>query len=107
MKPWSKPRPYVKVGSRKTVAASATTVRSRIRTPFMPGQCTPGSCRTTTETSGRRNYALHQRARVRPLALARVDLFRPGDLLFLIEQSFFPLGQPTGGPRNREQHRKE
>src|SRR5919108_402662 len=39
-----------------------------------------------------------------PLIRASINLARPGDLLFLVQQHLLPLRQPSRGPSDREQH---
>src|SRR5260221_4831352 len=41
-----------------------------------------------------------------PLRVPSIDLSGPRDLLFGVEQHFFPLGQPAGRARDGEKHRE-
>src|SRR5262245_15909152 len=39
--------------------------------------------------------------------VSQEHLAGPGDLLILVLEHLLPLGQPAGGPRDREQHREQ
>src|SRR5690242_10449811 len=97
-KPRSPPCPLRAASSRAGwISRSRATTRSR----------SASSVRLEADRLSKSPLLGAERAFVRPLVVPNVNLPRTRDLLLLVLQHLFPLREPSRGPRDREQDRKE
>src|SRR5258708_39641260 len=75
-----------------------------LRSPLAP-RSRPDSLNRETQATSRELTSLLD-WRVTPRAITKINLPGTRDFLLRIQQQLFPLCDPAGHPRNREQHRE-